>query len=110
MPDGSIVSGSGDITVRVWNPVTGEFLHVVTGHTYVYISMSSQDMETLSRRWVTYANSIITRPTNNSTRDITEQYYHQAVLLLNNTTIRQYIYHAINIIYNIPKKTIGNNQ
>ena len=38
-PDGSIVSGSYDNTVRVWNKDTGDCIRVLEGHTGVSTMM-----------------------------------------------------------------------
>ena len=38
-PDGSIVDGSEDKTVRVWNKDTGDCFRVVEGHTEVSTMM-----------------------------------------------------------------------
>ena len=35
LPDGAIVSGSHDKTVRVWNKDTGDCIRVLKGHTDV---------------------------------------------------------------------------
>ena len=47
LPDGRIVSGSEDNTIRIWNVDTGETVHVLEGHTdvcgdvVVYIPLQS---------------------------------------------------------------------
>jgi WD40 repeat protein len=36
LPDGQVVSGGSDRTVRIWNPVTGELVRAIKAGTLVY--------------------------------------------------------------------------
>jgi len=47
-PDGSLVSGGGDRTVRVWNPVTGECRTTIKAGQVVYAVAVSPDGKTLA--------------------------------------------------------------
>jgi WD40 repeat protein len=48
-PDGqTIVSGSGDRTIKIWRLATGELLHTLTGHSdVVYAVAISRDGKTI---------------------------------------------------------------
>jgi len=48
MPDGSLVSGGSDRTVRVWNPVTGECRTTIKAGQVVYAVAVSPDGKTLA--------------------------------------------------------------
>ena len=37
LPDGRVVSGSGDKTLRIWDSVTGECVKILEGHAGVYM-------------------------------------------------------------------------
>jgi len=47
-PDGKLVSGGGDRTVRVWNPVTGECTAVIKAKAPVYAVAASPDGKTIA--------------------------------------------------------------
>jgi hypothetical protein len=48
LPDGRLVSGGSDRTVRVWNPVSGECVHTIRAGTPVYAVAVSPDESTLA--------------------------------------------------------------
>jgi WD40 repeat protein len=48
LPDGRVVSGGADRTVRVWNPATGEPVRTIKAGTPVYAVAAAPDGRTLA--------------------------------------------------------------
>ena len=48
LPDGRLVSGGSDRTVRVWNPATGEPLRTIKASTPVYAVAAAPDGRTFA--------------------------------------------------------------
>jgi WD40 repeat protein len=68
LPDGRLVSGGSDRTVRVWNVVIGEAVHTIRAGTPVYAVAATPDLMPITSRSRPSASTPVRRVTPSASR------------------------------------------